>query len=560
MATTPYIQVIVPLRLEWEPYYVLEGAAVGDRVQVVLAHREYVGVVSAVNVVPETAPERIQEARPTDLLPVHPREIAFWRALASYYLCSVGEVFKAAYPAFKPGRKPKERADEPVPRELVLSSAQEEAADEIRKGFQAGKTVLLQGAGKTEVYLQMARETLARGLSVLYLVPEISLSKHLQDRVASYFPQALFYHSGRTIAQRRNVADAIREGKAELVLGTRSALFLPHRNLGLIILDEEHDMSYKQDSPAPRYQARESAIMLAGIHKAQVLLGSSTPSLESLYNAEIGKFIKVDLKNSSQSEGADILLVNTAAEVRKKGMVGSFSLKLLEQIHSHLEAGEKVLLVCRSKASVPECTEELKGILGSIPKGVVMVTPASAKGQPVGAFGLTAVLQADGLLSKEDFRCDERAIQVLRQLRERCQPSGCFVIQTWEATHPVFREFTRDHTQQLLAERRQFGYPPYSRLVNIHIKDNNPKRGPYMARELAEALRRGIPGQAGDDGDRHGQPQSAISIEQYMLFTRILFPRDKFLLERKQALYSTVMAFEKARKYSGHIIIDVDPV
>ncbi len=543
MATRPYIQVIVPLRLEWEPYYILEGASVGDRVQVVLAHREYVGVVSAVNVVPETAPERIQEAKPTDLPPVHPLEIAFWRALAGYYLCSVGEVYKAAYPAFKPGRKPKENVQEEAPENPVLSQAQEQAADEIRKGFQQGKTVLLQGEGKTEVYLQLARETLDRGRSVLYLVPEISLSKHLQAKIASHFPNALFYHSGRTIAQRRNVADVIREGKAELVLGTRSALFLPHRDLGLIILDEEHDISYKQESPAPRYQARESAIMLAGIHKAQVLLGSSTPSLESLYNAEIGKFIKVELKNDPPYDGADILLVNTAAEVRKKGMVGSFSLKLLEQMHVCLDMGEKVLLVCRSKAAVPECTEELEGILGSIPKSIVMATPASAKAQPVGAFGLVAVLQADSLLSKEDFRCDERAIQVLRQLRERCRPNACFVIQTWEATHPVFKEFTRDHTLQLMAERRQFGYPPFSRLVNIQIKDNNQKRGPYMARELESALREEIPGLARNDS-----------------FIRILLPRDKSLLARKQALYSTVMAFEKARKYSGHIIIDVDPV
>ncbi len=543
MATTPYIQVIVPLRLEWEPYYVLEGAAVGDRVQVVLAHREYVGVVSAVNVIPETAPERIQEARPTDLTPVHPREIAFWRAIASYYLCSVGEVYKAAYPAFKPGRKPKERADEEKSQELVLSPEQEIAVEEVRKGFRAGKTVLLQGTGKTDVYLQLARETLSQGRSVLYLVPEISLSKHLQDRIASHFPKALFYHSGRTIAQRRNVADAIREGKAELVLGTRSALFLPHRNLGLIILDDEQDMSYKQDSPAPRYQARESAILLSGIHQAQVLLGSSTPSLESLYNAETGKFIKVDLKNSSQSEGADILLVNTAAEVRKKGMTGSFSFKLLEQMRACLDAGEKVLLICRSKASIPECTEELEGLFGSVPKGIVLATPASAKGQPVGAFGLTAILQADSLLAKEDFRCDERAIQVLRQLRERCKGDGCFVIQTWEAAHPVFKEFTRDHTRQLLAERKQFGYPPYSRLINIQIKDNNEKRGPYMARELESALKQVVPSPARSEN-----------------LIRILLPRDKSLLPRKQALYSTVTAFEKARKYSGHIIIDVDPV
>ena len=524
MTTTPYIQFIVPLRLEWEPYYVLEGAAVGDRVQVVLAHREYVGVVSAVNVVPETAPERIQEARPTDLTPVHPREIAFWRAIASYYLCSVGEVYKAAYPAFKPGRKPKERADEEKPQELVLSPEQEKAVEEVRRGFQAGKTVLLQGTGKTEVYLQLARE-------------------HLQDRIASHFPKALFYHSGRTIAQRRNVADAIREGKAELVLGTRSALFLPHRNLGLIILDDEQDMSYKQDSPAPRYQARESAILLSGIHQAQVLLGSSTPSLESLYNAETGKFIKVDLKNCYQSDGDYILLVNKAAEVRIKGLTGRFSFILLEQMRACLDAGEKVLLVCRSKASIPECTEEVEGLFGSVPKGVVLATPASAKGQPVGAFGLTAVLQADSLLAKEDFRCDERAIQVLRQLRERCKGDGCFVIQTWEAAHPVFKEFTRDHTRQLLAERKQFGYPPYSRLINIQIKDNNEKRGPYMARELESALKQVVPSPARSEN-----------------LIRILLPRDKSLLLRKQALYSTVTAFEKARKYSGHIIIDVDPV
>ncbi|MCR4568786.1 MAG: hypothetical protein K5661_00115, partial [Bacteroidales bacterium] len=367
--------------------------------------------------------------------------------------------------------------------------------------------------------------------------------KHLQDRIASHFPKALFYHSGRTIAQRRNVADAIREGKAELVLGTRSVLFLPHRNLGLIILDDEQDMSYKQDSPAPRYQARESAILLSVIHQAQVLLGSSTPSLESLYNAETWKFIKVDLKNGSQSDGADILLVNTAAEVRKKGMSGSFSFKLLEQMRACLDAGEKVLLICRSKASIPECTEELEGLFGSVPKGIVLATPASAKGQPVGAFGLTAILQADSLLAKEDFRCDERAIQVLRQLRERCKGDGCFVIQTWEAAHPVFKEFTRDHTQQLLAERKQFGYPPYSRLINIQIKDNNEKRGPYMARELESALKQVLPSPARSEN-----------------LIRILLPRDKSLLPRKQALYSTVTAFEKARKYSGHIIIDVDPV
>ena len=604
MSGTSFIQVIVPLRLEWEPYYILEGAAVGDRVQVSFAHREYVGVVSAVNVVPEAAPERIQEAKPSGLPPIHPREIAFWRAIADYYLCSVGEVYKAAYPALKQESEAIQlRANERLHKRLALlkeklqkarkeetreryageigrleaflrgekasleqgavqlSPAQEKAAEAVRKGFLAGKTVLLEGACRMEVYLQLAQDTLAQGRSVLYMVPEIGLSQQLEDRITEAFPGVLVYHSARSAAQRRAVADAIREGRPEFVLGTRSALFLPHRNLGLVILDQEHDVSYKQDSPAPRYQARESAILLAGIHRAQVLLGSSTPSLESLYNAETGKFVKVDLKdNSSIGNGPEILLVNTAAEVRKKGMLGSFSLKLLEQMNHTLEAGKKVLLVCRSKAAEPECAQELETLLGARPKGIVLATPASAKGEPEGAFGLTAVIRADGLLAKEDFRCDERAIQILRQLRDRCEPGGMFVIQTWEAAHPVFREFTRDHTAQLLAERLQFGYPPYTRLIHVSIKDNNGKRGPYMARELAEALRREIPGQTGNDGSRHGRPGSAISIEQYMLNIRIILPRDKALLARKQALASAVARFEKTRKYPGHIVIDVDPV
>lgn len=257
MAMNSFIQVIVPLRLEWEPYYMLEGAAVGQRVQVVFAHKEYVGVVSAVNVVPETAPERIQAAHSTDLPPIHPREIAFWRAIAGYYLCSVGEVYKAAYPVLKQESDAiKVRADErlqkrlallkeklararkeetreryageigrleaflrgeaPAPEagDIALSPARETAAEAIRKGFQAGKTVLLHGdADKTDLYLQLARETLAQGKSVLYLVPEIGLFQQLEERIGQVFPQLLVYHSARSAARKRAVADAIREGK-----------------------------------------------------------------------------------------------------------------------------------------------------------------------------------------------------------------------------------------------------------------------------------------------------------------------------------------------------------
>ena len=589
MTPGPFIQVIVPLRLEWEPYYALEGAAVGQRVKVVFAHKEYVGVVSAVNVVPETDAGRILPAFPTDLPPILPGEIAFWRAIAGYYLCTVGEVYKAAYPVLKQESEAvKVRADERVqkrlallreklskarkeetkerysgeisrleallrgesgysePESLVLNPAQEAAAQAVRKGFQAGKTVLLKGARRNEIYLQLARETLSQGKSVLYLVPEIALSKQLEEEIRRFFPEVRIYNSARSVVQRRAVANAAREGKAGLILGTRSALFLPHRNLGLIILDEEHDVSYKQDSPAPRYQARESAIMLAGIHRAHVVLGSATPSLESVYNADNGLFIKIEIKENLHSgEGPEILLINTAAEARKKGLVGSFSLKLLEEMHRTLNAGEKVLVICRSKQAIPEIEQEMKPVFGPGLKGIVTATPASAKGQPAGAFGLTAVLQADGLLAKEDFRCDERAVQVLSQLRERCQAGGTFVIQTWEAAHPVFGQFTRDCSPQLLEERRQFGYPPYTRLIQLTIKDDNQKRADYLVRELAVSLQQALPG---------------ISILHYLLTIRVMLPRDKALLARKQALAATIAAFEKVRRYPGHILIDVDPV
>ena len=131
-----------------------------------------------------------------------------------------------------------------------------------------------------------------------------------------------------------------------MVLGTRSSLFLPHNRLGLVIVDEEHDSSYKQDSPAPRYNGRDSAIMLAAIHGSNVILGSATPSLESLFNVKYGKFEAVRLeKRFYSSEDAEIELIDTIAERKKNGMKGVFSLKLIKEIRNTLEKGEQVIYV-----------------------------------------------------------------------------------------------------------------------------------------------------------------------------------------------------------------------
>ena len=316
MESTVYIAVILPLKLEWDPCYQLPDGMevrVGSRVRVEFAHKEYIGVVGGMDVTPQTSAERIRPILcvETGLPDISPDEIRFWRAVAEYYLCSVGEVYKAACPALKLDREEagvrmrerlesqleklrekagKARKDETREKylkaaeavqarldgktvetmvseaEITLSSAQEKAAEGIRKAFEAGKTALLHGvtgSGKTEVYLRFAQETLRKGRSVLYLVPEIALSRQLEERIAAVFPDILVFHSGETAARRTDVSDRVRQGGPYLVLGTRSALFLPHRDLGLVIVDEEHDTSYKQDAPAPRYNGRETAIMLA---------------------------------------------------------------------------------------------------------------------------------------------------------------------------------------------------------------------------------------------------------------------------------------------------------
>ena len=580
MSGTNYIQVILPLRLEWEPYYKLpEGLEVkiGDRVRVMFANAFYVAAVSAVDVSPTLDPARIVtiEALEKDLPAISPEEIAFWKIVADYYLCAVGEVYKAAYPQMK---NHKSRLALPARQnpaaDVPLTPEQVRAADAVRNGFQAGKTVLLRGGtSKLDIYLQLALETLHAGRSVLLLLPEIAFSGRLVKSVEKVVPSALLYHSGITAGKRKLVAEVLRQGEPNLVLGTRSALFLPHHKLGLIIVDEEQDASYKQDAPAPRYHARESAIMLAQLHGAHVLLGSGTPSLESLYNAECGRFARVDLKESVAEAQPRLDLINTGAEYRKRGMAGSFSLKLLEQIRQTLDAGEQVLLVgprrifasgrqmeeevleyCPSAriARMDGTAEDQTETLRAFAKGefdILLGSSMMARGFENNKLGLVALVAADGILSRQDFRADERALQLLAQLRGRCRR---FVVQTREPHHPVFSGLLdgQDILGRMLEERRQTGYPPITRMVKLLLKDSNEKRADFLSRELAGELSHvGVPMEG----------PYTLGLSQ-MREIRLLLPRDKSLTPRKRAIGQTVTSFEQARKYPGHIAIDVDPI
>lgn len=448
-----YISVILPLKLAWEPCYrASEQVRAGDRVQVRFSGKIYSGVVSGVDVHPDVAPGRIQPivAVERGLRTVTDGELALWRFVSEYYLCTIGEVYKAAYPSGKidgeivraraaerawaalekkisvlsarrdrlsarlarkcdllqRARKDsvKEaldrdiaalraevsaaesalealsggRADgdtlgadagEPAAETFSLSAAQSEAASRIKGFFSQGKPVLLHGAtgsGKTEIYMSLAGETLSRGRNVLYLVPEIAVSRQLEDRLRRVFGRRLLaFHSGETPGARRAIAEAVASGPY-VVIGTRSSLFLPHHDLGLIIVDEEQDTSYKQDAPAPRYNGRDTAFVLARLSGADLLLGTATPSLESLYNCHTGRMCKVVLNQRYfGAVTSEVEIVDTIAERKKRGMTGDFSFKLVERIREALADGGQVLLLRARRAYSPavQCSE-----CGDIPR------------------------------------------------------------------------------------------------------------------------------------------------------------------------------------------------
>ena len=814
MATRTYISVILPLKLEWEPCYALaqsiqvsqegrpvikegqerdrdgqrditvERVKVGDRVKVEFARKAYTGVVSAVGIEPQTDPEKIKEiiTVETGLERIREEEIALWRRVAEYYMCSVGEVYKAAYPqrkidleaaraaalhkaevrhervlnamrekitklkdkleekenaltSAKPGTKKREQIEGMVERltkdvsiaeealanaessgqtgqagqtgqtgqtgqaglsgsgnpaqpepDITLTPAQEEAYTKATESLKAGKPVMLHGvtgSGKTEIYIRLAADALRKGKNVLYLVPEIALSKQLTDRLSEHFGERLLaYNSGESEARRRAIAEAIRNAAETtcnvtdktngtagtqnqdnyIVLGTRSSLFLPHNNLGLIIVDEEHDSSYKQDSPAPRYNGRDTALMLSVIHKCGIILGSATPSLEEMYNCECGRHTIVTLTERFHgAQNSDIDIIDTKAERKKRGMVGSFSRKLIDQIRSTLAEGGQVMILrsrrawaaalqCEECGDIPKCphcnvsmcyhkrgengimkchycghTESYTGscakcgkalrplgagtqkieeeAAGLFPEAtiarldsdtaqnrgyetkvikdfadgkidILIGTQILTKGFDFSNLRLTAVIAADSMLGLQDFRADEKAMQLLEQFRGRCgrrDSKGTIVIQTSQPEHPVYHRLRQGNinafSMDLLTERKTFGFPPYSRIIELTIRDKYEDRAERMVTKLAAELRKAFhcPQQRGllmlANSPITGPYAPVVDRvqEQHIRCIRVSLKKDRTLKENKAKLYETVQKFEKEQKYADHITLNVDP-
>jgi primosomal protein N' (replication factor Y) len=258
-----------------------------------------------------------------------------------------------------------------------LNEEQERATTEIKSFFKEKDVVLLHGvtgSGKTEIYIKLIQEALAEGKQVLYLLPEIALTTQLIIRLQKVFGDVIgVYHSKFNENERVEVwnqvlnFDQTKSTKYQVVMGARSAMFLPFSNLGLVIVDEEHENTFKQYDPAPRYNARDSSIVLANIHQAKILMGSATPSIENYWNAQQGKFGLVEL--TSRHGGVqmpEILCADIKEATRKKKMKSHFSPLLMEQMEEAFKNKEQVILfqnrrgyapfmICEECGHVPEC-------------------------------------------------------------------------------------------------------------------------------------------------------------------------------------------------------------
>ena len=262
-----------------------------------------------------------------------------------------------------------------VENDLSLSEAQQLAFDEIEKSFEEKEVSLLHGvtsSGKTEVYTKLIENYIAQGKQVLYLLPEIALTTQLVSRLTAHFGNKVaVFHSKYSNNERVEVWNNVIQNSdtAQIVIGARSALFLPFNNLGLIIVDEEHESTFKQQDPAPRYHARDAAIVLANYHQAKVLLGSATPSIETYYNASSGKFGLITLtERFGKVPMPEIELVDLKDSYFRKKMTGHFSSTLIDAITEAFANGEQVILFqnrrgfspvleCMTCGNVPQCPQ-----------------------------------------------------------------------------------------------------------------------------------------------------------------------------------------------------------
>lgn len=448
-----YYSVLLPLYLDWLPVYESDAELRrGQRILVEFSHKEYVGVVYAIADKASAHGAKILTVK--SLLPdsadVFESELHLWEFISQYYLCSLGVVYAAAYPKYK--------INADFPKKRKKANATNETPQVVAKDFTPSHPVLHVAAQRLKYYLEQSRKTVENGRSVLILLPETGFSEGYQPAFEAEFGKNFtFYSSQTTPAKKRQLSQVLRESLVpQVIMGTRSALFLPFKHLGLVIVDEEQDPSHKQTEPNPRYNARDVATVLADTLQAQLILGTFTPSLESLYNCISGKYL-YDYEPTDPSF-CKVQLIDIPAERRKWGMDGDYSRKMQKAVESSTGTVNIIRAYTSEEDTVKYFSERFPG------RDFKIQTFQAAK-KDFSEYGLTVVLNGEAALDPEDFRSDEKALQLFRRIAS-C--SKQMVIQCKSPEHPVFQAINVLHFEdKLLEERKKFNYPPYSRMVAI---------------------------------------------------------------------------------------------
>ena len=478
---------------------------------------------------------------------------------------------------------------EPHPERIkTLSLAQQDAYNQIQFAFLKKNVTLLHGvtsSGKTEIYIHLIQQALEKQQQVLYLLPEIALTVQMMDRLQRIFGNRLgIYHSKYSDAERVEIwQKQLSTHPYDVILGARSAVFLPFQRLGLVIVDEEHETSYKQQDPAPRYHARDTAIVLAQMMGAKVLLGTATPSTETYHNAQTGKYGLVELKERYQGILLpEIQVVDIKDLQHRKMMSGPFSPQLLLKVREALERGEQAILFqnrrgyapmieCRKCGWVPHCqncdvsltyhrhlnqltchycgstyqvpvecpacgsrdlasrgygTEKIEDqvreifpeariarmdldttrsrqayerIINDFSAGrtnLLIGTQMISKGLDFDRVSVVGILNADTMLNYPDFRAYEHAFMMMSQVSGRAGRKGrrgLVILQTKSPDLPVIRQVVDNDFdaffRSILAERRQFRYPPYCRLAYVFLKHRTDSLADAAGHDLGRLLR-----------------------------------------------------------------------
>lgn len=678
-----FAEVIVPAALRQQYTWKVPGAwvaqlKIGHRVEVSLGPRKkYAGIVKRLH---HQRPEGITVKEIVQVLDAEPIvtsvQLRFWDWMASYYLCTEGEVMAAALPApfrscsenpdqaFKPKEAvflalaprysqdenleallrhekrapqqlallmtflqlaaantpvaqrtllqrsgasaatlkalvqkeiliPEKRSVDRIPQlparselDFALSALQQKALEQLQTSWKEKNVCLLHGvtaSGKTHVYMALIAQALQRGEQVLYMLPEIALTAQIIRRLQHCFGgQVGVYHSKFSQQERAEIWQKLYKGQLKVIIGARSALFLPFVKLGLVICDEEHDPSYKQQEPAPRYQGRDAAIYLASLCGARTLLGSGTPSVETYYQARQGKFGLALLTERFADVSLPPLKVIDMRAVPLKSRKGGFLTPALEMaMDKVLRSDRQVILfqnrrgyvpyqVCSECGWIPECrhcdvsltlhkkqhqllchycgsgypmvdrcatcgaqaftqrnfgtelieeqlqqlfpqariarmdVDAIRGkqthaqLVRQFEQGMIDIligTQMVVKGLDADRVDLVGILDADGLLHFTDFRVHERAFQLMEQVSGRAgrkEQTGEVIVQTSQPTHPVLQwVIAHDYPgffEEEIAKRREFFYPPFSRLTLLSFRHRQQEISMQAARSFARSF------------------------------------------------------------------------